>query len=309
MSEVRGYVSDVALYPIKSCAAATFLGEQPTSLPVAETGFEYDREWMVARQQGGKMLTQRTMPKLAQVEVDVRDDHLLISVPGYGSVEAPLAYDAEAPEELVSVHSKVARGRDQGVKLAKFFSGFLGKDVKLMRASKESPRYIDWFYHMSDASNQVAFGDGFPFLLTSGVSLAAQHAVKGWDAGTVPEERFRANIRITGEDLKPYEEDYWKKIKIGNVTAYVAKACARCAMPSVHQSGENVGTIDEIDVLRDFLADRQGESLADPHNAEGTLFGQNINHIFVPGQTVSVGDRVRVLRFSATGIANVRLNK
>ena len=43
--------------------------------------------------------------------------------------------------------------------------------------------------------------------------------------------RFRPNIVFEGDT--PFQEDSWKKIKIGEVVFHLVKPCARCAMITI----------------------------------------------------------------------------
>ena len=51
-------------------------------------------------------------------------------------------------------------------------------------------------------------------------------------------ERFRPNL-VIGEAI-PHEEDYWRRLRIGEVELAVVKPCARCSIVLViptQQSG------------------------------------------------------------------------
>jgi hypothetical protein len=61
------------------------------------------------------------------------------------------------------------------------------------------------------------------------------------------------------------------------------------------QSGESAGQTGEVDVLQEFLRDRLGIDKSGPADEKGKYFGQNLNHVFAPGQAISAGDRFKVL--------------
>jgi len=50
---------------------------------------------------------------------------------------------------------------------------------------------------------------------------------------SLPMNRFRTNFVFTGG--KPFEEDKWKKFKIGEVIFEAIKPCARCVITTTDQ--------------------------------------------------------------------------
>jgi uncharacterized protein YcbX len=108
--------------------------------------------------------------------------------------------------------------------------------------------------------NQVAFSDGFPLLLISESSLSD---LNNRLPESVAMKRFRPNLVV--KNTKPYEEDSWKKIKIGECEFNVAKPCSRCVLTTVDpETGEFSGK----EPLRTLATYRK-------HNGN-VLFGQNL---------------------------------
>jgi uncharacterized protein YcbX len=105
----------------------------------------------------------------------------------------------------------------------------------------------------------------------------------------VPMNRFRPNIVVDGDDLTPYDEDYWLKLEIGSLAAFVVKACGRCVIPDIDQDTAVAGK-----AVRRALRIRKGVNAYD-HSQKGVFFAQNLNHVYEPGVKVSVGDPVRVI--------------
>ena len=95
----------------------------------------------------------------------------------------------------------------------------------------------------------------------------------------VPMNRFRPNLVIDG--CGPYEEDGWKRIRIGEVEIELVKPCSRCTIPTVDQETGIAGT----EPLRTLAGYRSRE--------EGVYFGMNA----IPRSTgrVTIGDPVAVL--------------
>lgn len=282
-------VSELNIYPVKSCQ-----GISVPSAEVVETGFAYDREFMVVKPDG-TFMSQRTMALLGTVQTEIIGNALRLTADKHGDVTIPLGYDQQEKRPIATtVHSYDALGLRQSQDADEFFCDLLNKTAWLVRASRAEPRYVKSAYHRSGAVNQVAFGDSFPFLLTSEPTLEDLRERQGISEDLVPMNRFRPNIVIDG-DIEPGQEDYVDSIKIGNFKAFAVQACKRCVMTGIRQDGEYAGTRGEVSVLHSFLASRQGRDMTKPEAKGARYFGQNLVHSFssVAGQ-LSVGDRVQL---------------
>ena len=125
----------------------------------------------------------------------------------------------------------------------------------------------------------MSFADAYPLLLTTTASLDDLGRRVGFPLSM---RRFRPNAVIEG--AAPWAEDRWRRIRIGAVAFRVAKACARCAIPTF------------VPDTRAILADNEPlRSLGAFHrNAKGgIIFGQNL--IPDEGGEIAVGDLVEVV--------------
>jgi uncharacterized protein YcbX len=122
----------------------------------------------------------------------------------------------------------------------------------------------------------VDFADGFPFLLISQSSLDDLNSKL---KNPVPMNRFRPNLVVEGGN--PFQEDGWKKVKVGGVLFRVAKPCARCEITTVDQDTGEKG-IEPLETLGLYRT-----------AAKGVMFGQNL--IAESLGTVKVGDPVEVV--------------
>ena len=289
MSTESVRVEELWTYPVKSLQ-----GILHASAKITDAGFEHDRTFMLVDEQD-KFLTQRTRPELAQFITETTDDMLRITAPDGSTLEHPLE-GVEGKHVDTEVHKKPCTGVDQGENPAEFFSDALRGPVRLLRASEgSSARHIKDVYQRDQAGSRVDFADGFPYLLTSRASLDELRRVLGLDYGAVPMNRFRPNIVVDAPTLEPFEEDAWGVLSRGGLEFQVARACARCVMPSIIQSGEGTGTKGDVNVLKDLLASRKGIDLADPGKSNGRFFGQNLIHsLSSVGLTLSIGDKLEV---------------
>lgn len=293
-------VAELWRYPIKSCA-----GEQLFTASISETGIEHDRDFMLVRAEDNSFITQRLpgMERLAAVQVHAGAAALRVSADGFGYQEIPVTPSADTLPVATAVHGKPCHGLELPDGSA-FFSRLLDVPVRLLKADERQPRYLSEPYQRDNAVNRVAFGDGFPFLLTSRASLRALHRMAGSPYGTVPMNRFRPNIVIDGAELAAFAEDYWLQLRIGPLAAFVVRACDRCSIPSIIQRGETAGQKGDIAVKAQFLKSRAGIDLAAPDQPKGRFFGQNLNHALTSvGGLLRVGQQLEVVMAGGANVA------
>ena len=272
-------VTELNYYPIKSCAG--------TSVEVAEfseQGIKLDREWMIT-DEAGNFMSQRKNPEMALIIPTREEGCLRVTAPGMGQLVIDLA-DIDQPPVDAIVWGNQAPAITQGSEADAWFGSYLGKaDVKFVRKDPNGNRHTKQQYQHKGATNEVAFADGASLLLASRASLRALNS-------RLEEERpmnsFRPNIVIDGVD--PYDEDYWRVAKIGDLTVFIAWGCARCPIIDTDQTTAIRGR----DVRKALAQSRTGVDTVDPNN-KGIFFGQNLAHILEQGASVRVGDRVEIV--------------
>ena len=293
MLTMSAYVAELYTYPIKGCAAMP----QDTA-SIVETGLAYDRQWLLV-DDSGNFLSQRRFPQLATVQQTISRTELVVQVPNFGSVSVALAADNldTEPEQRVDFFAQAGTGRAQSTEANRFFSQLLGRHTRLLRSVQ--PRHVNEKYQRYGAAATIGFADAFPILLTSKQSLAAFNTTLDQPA---PMDRFRANIVIDGKNLEPYIEDHWRKLALGDVQAFVVRACARCAVPDIDQKS---GIRDSTKaVTKNLRANRHG--LDRFSGSTGDFFGQNILPVYIPGMQLSIGNNISVLQHNSK--ANIQLD-
>ena len=244
MSDCRGFVNQLFIYPIKSCAGI----EIQTSL-VKPTGLAFDREWVIV-DQNGMFLTQRQCPHMGWISPALTADQLILSAPDQETVSVDLAYRGKSI--MVTVWRDTLLADDMGDSVAAWLDGFLqipGKNFRLARFSENSKRLSnkDWTQGL-DKPN--LFSDGYATLVVTQAALDdlnAQLHEQGQEA--IGMNRFRPNIVITGLDA--HAEDHLDIIHFdpaGNGPALqLVKPCSRCAIidtdPYTAQSSPTVSDL------------------------------------------------------------------
>lgn len=239
-------VSELVIYPIKSCAG----------LPVAEAqvwhdglraGGVHDREWMLVAP-NGQFLSQREYPRMAMVvpRIDAAAGELVLDAPGQPPLRLPLAHAEASAMREVQIWDDTLMAEDCGDAAAAWFAGFLGGECRLVRFARDGhrPKISKW---VGERPAATRFSDGYPLLLISEGSLDEVNAalIKG-GRDALPMNRFRPNIVIN--DVQPFEEDYVAEFKTGQLALAPVKPCARCPIPAVDQATGIVGP-DPLDLL------------------------------------------------------------
>jgi uncharacterized protein YcbX len=290
-------VTGLNTYPVKSCAGVALEKSR-----VTPTGLELDRDFMVI-DDDDDFVSQRKVPELALVVPVIGETSITLSAPGMEDVDIPLQVERDDSRLVTAtVHDKPVAGQIVREDLNEWFTDFLprykqNRCFRLLHVRGDVPRYIKELYRRPGASNRVGFADGSSMLLATEPSLAQLNTQM--DA-PVPMNRFRPNIVVDGEGLAAYDEDRWTQVRIGALMAFVVKASDRCVTTDVDQQTAVTGK-----TVRRALRTRKGVNAYDETNT-GVFFAQNLNHVYTPGVSISVGDSLEVLERAAQ--ANVRLS-
>ena len=289
-AEGSGRLASIHIYPLKA-GRAVDLGESV----VEPWGLAGDRRWLVIDGHG-RFVSQREEPSLALVtaaclpagtdqagrEPCAAAEVITLSAAGHPplTVRAPSAGD-HAELVSVSVWKSRLRAAAAGKQADGWLSRFLGRGVRLVYLDDPTRREVDQEY--GSPGDRVNFADGYPLLLASAGSLAALGRWLTEDGHEpVPMNRFRPNVVVDGAPA--WDEDRWRRIRIGSVSFRVAKPCGRC----------QVTTIDQMTAQRG----RQPLALLGQRRRFGQqlVFGQNM----IPdGEgSIRVGDPVQVLERS-----------
>ena len=266
MKDLR--LSEIYIYPIKSLG-----GIRLKKAKVLEKGLEFDRRWMLV-DRDGKFMTQRIHPKMALLKVSL--GHGEISVVNHARPERPsirfFADQVPSGKHLyATIWDDAVTVTEVDSDLSAWFSKELEMDCRLVVFPESNTRPVDARYKVNDEN--VSLADAYPFLVIGQSSLD--------DLNTrlkepVPMNRFRPNFVVTGSD--PYEEDRWRKIRIGQNRFIAVKPCSRCVLTTVNQDTGEKG----IEPLATLSSYRKIESKVN--------FGQNL--VATDHEHVSEGDRI-----------------
>jgi len=214
-------LSALNVYPIKSVG-----GIAAQEWAVDDFGLRYDRRWMVVDSRG-RMVTQRTHPRLALARPAIEGERLVVRAPGLDPLVLPLR-PGEAVTTTVTIWGDICAALWQGEAAARWFSALLGVTVAVVYIPDSTWRPAGQAY--APATARVSFADAYPFLLLSEESLAE---LNGRMTVPVPMNRFRPNLVIRGGAA--FGEDELKTFAIGELQFRAVKPCDRCVVTTTDQ--------------------------------------------------------------------------
>ena len=214
-------IHSLHIYPVKSCQGISL-----ESVELVDTGFKYDRHWMVIDKQG-QFLSQRQLPNMALIKARLTPQTLTLSTTQNNQLIIPLT-DKAASFTSVKIWNASCRAAIVSNDASQWFSNFLETPCDLVFLPQTEKRHVD--SHYANTGQTVGFADGFPLLVVSraSIDLLNSHLPQ-----KVNIDRFRANIIIDG--CEAHAEDEWSQISVNDIEIQLVKACSRCVIPSINQ--------------------------------------------------------------------------
>ncbi|USD68073.1 hybrid-cluster NAD(P)-dependent oxidoreductase [Vibrio sp. SCSIO 43136] len=267
MSE-QSLLAQVNIYPIKSIAGISL-----SSAWVEKQGLCFDRRFMIALPDGG-MVTARKYPKMVKVAASLLPDGMILTYPDMPDLR--LRY---SDFEMAEVSTQVWNDRFAAFSTTdaanKWFQSILGIDVQLLFTGEQSNRVREKIGH------NVSFADGYPLLIIGQGSLDELNR-RSSDFHVM--EQFRTNL--VAATSEPFEEDTWKRIRIGQVEFESVKPCERCILTTVDtQKGDFRASKEPLKTLSEFRANERG----------GVFFGQNL--VAKNEGMIQAGDTIEILEY------------
>ncbi|GEM75812.1 hybrid-cluster NAD(P)-dependent oxidoreductase [Vibrio sagamiensis] len=261
-------LSQINVFPVKSIGGVAL-----SSAWVEKQGLSFDRRFMVAKSDGG-MVTARKFPQMVTIKSALVADGIVFS----SIDESPLKIryqDFKMQESPAIVWKDNFIAYTTTDEADDWFSKVLGQRVELLFTGEQSNRIREKVGH------NVSFADGYPVLVISEASLEELNRRSSEKHSM---DQFRTNLVIAG--TQPFEEDSWKRIRIGEVEFNSVKACERCILTTVNtERGTLRESKEPLKTLQQFRANERG----------GVFFGQNL--VPVNEGMIRQGDVVEVLEY------------
>ncbi|XP_045478781.1 mitochondrial amidoxime-reducing component 1-like [Harmonia axyridis] len=231
-----------------------------------------DRSFIVYGEKDGEVKSGKPFPQLVKIEVSVHDgNHIALDAP-----------------QMRTLYVRIPERDDSNIKTVKFWSG---EPIEAIDCGDEAARWLS--HHLSqkdngyrlgyhDASkrrNLVKFQDRMKYykLMTdaatglfsdvTSVLVLNQASVNDYNkkapSANVTPLNFRPNIIVDDPDIKPYEEDDWDWLKIGDdVIMRNVKECTRCVFTTVDQeTGVRNSDREPLNTLSQYRMSKSPENM------------------------------------------------
>lgn len=261
-------IKELYNYPVKSLA-----GNNLESVNVEKRGFSNDRRFMLI-DQNNRFVTARSHHQLIQIKVRVKNKELVFNnSTNQDQLNQPIVLSKEKINVSIWNSDSNCHLIENNM-IDSWISDFCDESLRLVYMADDDIRNVSSEY--SNQDDIVSFADGYPVLITNEKSLANlnQKLEK-----PVKMNRFRPNLVVDGNF--PWEEDHWKKIKIGKAILRIAKPCARCIVTTIDPETSEKGN-EPLYTLSQFR--KQNNKV---------LFGMNAT--VVQRGLISLGDRIELL--------------
>ncbi|CAF1487266.1 unnamed protein product [Rotaria sordida] len=281
-------VQELLIYPIRSCGAIKVNEAETTryGLSLPSKLLLSDRRWMIVEE--ARARDQLHVSRMALIQPTFTSSGLQVDAPGMPSLSIPYS---PLSKDIIDIEGLNVKGRRYGGEVAEWFSKFLerpGLDLIYFDEQFEPQRTKNIereFPNEALDSDVIAYQGMSPFHLCS---LESTDDLNKRLTNPIKIYNFRPNIIVSGVD-KPYGEDYWREIQIGDqVKLRWFRSCLRCLLPNVRQE---IGVRDEKqEPWKTLQTYRRKPELYGIKAQFGTYLATSENGI------IRVGDRIRVLR-------------
>ncbi|PVH94390.1 MOSC-domain-containing protein [Periconia macrospinosa] len=310
-------ISQIYVYPIKSLRTTPV-----TSALATRHGFQHDRVFMLRKitPEGHQNMTVGHFPEMTRFLTLMKLDES-----GNGSIEVtfkpgdqsshtrtleiPLSPDIQKLEPIdINMHGSPTKAFQMQDLYNKWFSECFGYQVELAYLG-DNKRGILFQDMLAPSPNTwlpssmakksalpekpaITFADCAPYLVVSATSLNDVSA-RLPDGVEMDVSKFRPNIVLEGAD-GPWEEDYWRRIKIGPMELVMMHNCVRCRSINIDYKTGTFGTGDSDEVLKKLQKDRRvdGGAKWSPVFGRYSFWGSSKR---VPAQMLRVKDDVHVV--------------
>ncbi|MFS4458708.1 MOSC domain-containing protein [Bdellovibrio sp. HCB2-146] len=260
-------IEDIRIYPVKSAK-----GQSLKQMQVTHQGPEGDRQWMLV-DETGKFISQRTLPKLATVEVHCDEQALTM---GWQKMFFKISKNNSFQRKVkVQVWNDTFEAALEPDLYSQALSQYLGVNCRLVRYAPYSLRRVR--SHDMQWKPEVRFADARPLQIINQKSLDELNSRL---PSPVTADRFRSNLLYSGKIA--YEEEGWKKIRVGEVIFSQPKRCSRCMITTIDQS---TGTVTGPEPLKTLAGYRR--------EGKDVFFGT----LWIPENegSIRLGDEIQIL--------------
>ena len=206
-------VDNLFTYPIKSTK-----GIESKNVIVNKIGFENDRYYAIVNSDN-KIITARENPKLLKLQSEiVNDEKLKIS---FNNRFRIVYLNSNTKECKISIFKNITTGKVFENEINIWISENLKSESRLAK--------IDFKNLRNNNGVKISFNDCYPIHL---ITYESFKTLSKKLENQIEINRFRPNIIVSG--FKAFEENKWKKIKIGECEFEVISNTERCSLITIN---------------------------------------------------------------------------
>ena len=245
-ADVEAEVTEMYIYPIKSCAAQRV---KSWTLETENGRLSFDREFALVDSSGSAMRLQR-YPQMSQIQpqLDLQSMTMTVSAPGCDDLVMAIIDKASSIKSKggIQVCGKSCGGELWGdYKSSQWFSRYLGVQCWLARHIEDDATLV------SQRPPHAAFANEEPILLICRNAVDSLNILlEKRGQRLVQTKHFRPNIVISVDDAH-FSESSWKLIKHdrSELSFQTVGECARCSMvdidPTTGMKGKTLRALSE----------------------------------------------------------------
>ena len=220
MSKIE--ISQLLIYPIKST-----IGIELEECLVESIGLKFDRNFAIINKDN-QVITVRENPKLLSISTKIDDSKLSLLTFGEKGIELSLKEKYDSDNITVGLFKDDVNAKIIHHKINDWISEVIDEPAKLIIIDNNKLINVKSKYNGED-NDYIAFNDAAPLHLVSEESV---NDLNTQLEKPVTVHRFRPNIVIKG--CTAYEEETWKRIKIGSCIFDIAIRTERCSLLTIN---------------------------------------------------------------------------
>ncbi|XP_073116613.1 molybdenum cofactor sulfurase isoform X5 [Elaeis guineensis] len=247
-------LKSITIYPVKSCAGFSVSG-----WPLSNMGLKYDREWLL-KGPSDEILTQKKVPEMCYIRtfVDLEQGKLFLeSQRCKEKMQISLAKNSSCEMEEMNVYGQRYEVMTYDDEVNMWFTEAIARPCTFVRCLSSKKRscmnMVGREGLCRDSKSKLTFVNEAQILLISEDSVhdlnsrlnsnIQKDCSCSGQTVLVDAMRFRPNIVISG--AKPYVEDSWRSLQIGEAHFVSLGGCNRCQMINLDQQSGQVRKLKE----------------------------------------------------------------
>ncbi|KAM4052677.1 mitochondrial amidoxime-reducing component 1-like isoform 1-T2 [Anomaloglossus baeobatrachus] len=281
-----GTVSQILIYPIKSCKAISVQEAECLELGLRHEELE-DRHWLVVTDEG-QMVTGRQEPRIVLISVTGTGDSLSLEAPGMEKIFVSVTQPKSNKIMDCRVFSRDIQGRDCGDEVSHWLTTYFQSSTPYRLVHFEpnlmKPRKANETEKPFREQDIIVYPDASPIMLLSDKSLEELNSRMETPVSLA---NFRPSIVVS--ECKAFSEDGWDDVKVGTTRLKRVMACGRCILTTVDPKTGVMSRQEPLDTLRTFrLSDESLNHLYKKAPLFGQYYGVDKTGMFKVGDPVYV---------------------